>query len=102
MLEAGTSFPHESHPGAASLAKSSIRGKSPISSTILSRVSAGLRLCCWTGERMTLCTLALMRFGLPFTASRQISELLRVQLPRPQNRPAPVLFCFTQLKATVL
>lgn len=51
---------------------------------------------------MTLCTLALMRFGLPFTASRQISELLRVQFPRPQNRPVPVLFCFTQLKAMVL
>ena len=51
---------------------------------------------------MTLCTLALARFGFPFTASRQISELLRVQFPSPQNRPAPVLFCFTQLKAMVL
>ena len=47
-------------------------------------------------------TLPLMRFGLPLVASRQISELLRVQFPSPMNRPAPVLFCFTQLKAMVL
>ena len=102
MLEAGTSFPHESHPGAVSLAKSSIRGRSPISSTILSRISAGFLLCCWSGERTTLRTLPLMRFGFPLVASRQISELLRVQFPSPMKMPVPFLFCFTQLKATVL
>lgn len=43
-----------------------------------------------------------MRFGFPLVASRQISELLRVQFPSPMKMPVPFLFCFTQLKATVL
>ena len=66
-----TSFPHTAQPGGVCLAKSSTRGRSPISSTILSRISAGFLLCCWSGERTTLRTLPLMRFGFPLVASRQ-------------------------------
>ena len=45
-----TSFPHTSQPGGVCLAKSSTRGRSPKSETILSRASSGFLLWASTGE----------------------------------------------------
>src|SRR5882672_5371541 len=41
----------------------------------------GLRECSLVGSMMACRTLLHLRFGFPFTASRQISELDRVQYP---------------------
>lgn len=49
----GASFPHTSQPGVFCLANSSIRGTSPISSTIRSLISSGFLLCSSMGERIT-------------------------------------------------
>ena len=46
------SFPHVSQPAVSCLAKSSIRGMSPMRATILSRVMSGFLLCCSMGEIM--------------------------------------------------
>ena len=46
----GASFPQTSQPSVFCLANSSMRGTSPISSTIRSLVISGFLLCCSTGE----------------------------------------------------
>ena len=79
----GASFPQTSQPSVFCRAKSSIRGTSPISSTILSLVISGFLLCCSTGEMINWCTDAELRFGFPFFASRHTSAFPLVQNPSP-------------------
>src|SRR4029078_3607985 len=78
-----TSSPQASHPGARSLAKSSILGRSPINSKMRSRTSAGFLLFRWTGLMITCLTDLDSLLGLLLVARRHISALLRVQKPMP-------------------
>ena len=74
-----TSFPQQSHPSAVCRAKSSIRGRSPKSSTIRALTSSGLRLCSLMWVKTTERTARDCRFkGLPRVASRQYSAFARV------------------------
>lgn len=100
--ELSTSFPHTSHPTDCRLANSSIRGRSPISSTIRFLASSGFLLCSCKGLTISWNTFYDILFGFPLTAKRQISALDRVQYPKPKKYPFPDLFCLIQTKATVL
>lgn len=73
-----------------------------MSATMRFLASGGLAECLPTGASIKLCTAALARRGRPFVASRQTSAFERVQFPRPQNQPCPLLFRFAQQKARVL
>ncbi len=96
------SFPRQSHPSYFCLANSSIRGKSPHSSTIRSRISSGFLLCPIILASHTCGTAFDTLLGLPLVPSRQISELERVQKPSPIKNVSAFLFRFTQLKPQVL
>jgi len=97
------SFPRQYQPGLSSLAKSSARGISPTSRTILFLTSSGFLLCASIGVSTTVCTPFEMRFGCPFVAMMQISGFALVQNPKPQNH---LSVCFlhrlTQQKPSVL
>ena len=67
-------MPHTSQPGGACRAKSSTRGRSPISRTIRSRVSSGFLLCSSRGATINWETSAALRFGFPLVASRHTEK----------------------------
>ena len=101
-MSLSTSLPQQSHPGALSLAKSSIRGRSPIRATMRWRTMSGFLLCVSIGLKTSCLTLLQILRGCPLVASRQISLFPRVQNPSPKKKPFPHLFFLIQTNAVVL
>ena len=97
-----TSLPNTSQPGVCCRAKSSMRGRSPTSSTIRSRTAAGFSLCVAIGASISDETAADRRCGDPLVPSRHNSAFARVQCPIPMNHVGFRRFRFTQVNATVL
>src|SRR6056300_1060493 len=74
----------------------------PSTSLSISPCKSGFSECLPLGDTINCATSLLIRFGLPFVASKHISGLPLVQYPKPVKNPIVFLFVFAHVKPTVL
>src|SRR6056300_937229 len=74
----------------------------PSISLSISPCKSGFSECLPLGDTTNCATSLLIRFGLPFVASKHISGLPLVQYPKPVKNPNVCLFVFAHVKPTVL